>query len=50
VNIPAALSSGSYDLVLLVRDPIEKRAPMALLMNNLQADRSYRIGTITVVS
>jgi hypothetical protein len=48
LSIPQTLPAGSYELVILVRDPIGKRAPMALIMNGLQADRSYYIGTITV--
>jgi hypothetical protein len=43
------VTSGSYGLNVLVRDPAGQRAPLQLAITGRQSDGSYRLGEVTVV-
>jgi hypothetical protein len=46
LSLPRSLASGSYDLVLLVRDPAAVYPPMSLAIAGRQDDGSYLLGQI----
>lgn len=48
LRIDRALTPGTYDLFVVVRDPKSYREPMALAIEGQLPDGSYQLGTVTI--
>ena len=48
VTVPGNLGQGAYDVVVVVQDPRQTRAPLALALADVQPDGSYRLGSVSV--
>ena len=48
VTVPGNLGQGAYDVVVVVGDPRQTRAPLALALADVQPDGSYRLGSVSV--
>lgn len=47
-TIPGTTATGTFNLVLIIRDPNNFRAPLPLAITGRQADGSYILGSITI--
>ena len=48
VTVPGNVAQGEYDVVVIVQDPRQTRAPLALALADVQPDGSYRLGSVSV--
>lgn len=46
--VPTSVPAGQYDLVVVIRDPLEYRDPLPLAITGRQADGSYLVRRVTV--
>jgi hypothetical protein len=48
LSLPGTLSSGTYQLRVIIADPVGYRKPLKLAIRGRQGDGSYLLGTVTV--